>query len=120
MASDPVAELREAARLIRERAGATIPGPWSPRTDVRDGSYREDVEPPRTERVIGEASGVAICGTRADADHIAGWHPLVALAVADLLDKIAWMGEMDRDQLGRVGCDEAIAIARIYLGRDDA
>jgi hypothetical protein len=47
---------------------------------------------------------------------IASMGPHFALAVAALLDKIAWMGESDKDQLARVGCDEAIAIARAFLG----
>jgi hypothetical protein len=51
--------------------------------------------------------------------YFAGMHPGVALAVADLLDKIAWMGEVDPELLGRVGCDEAVAIARAYLGKED-
>lgn len=37
-------------------------------------------------------------------------------AVADLLDKIAWMAEMDPDLIERVGGDETLAVARAYLG----
>ena len=40
-------------------------------------------------------------------------------ATADLLNKIAWMGELDEEMLARVGCDEAIAMARAYLERAD-
>jgi ABC-type antimicrobial peptide transport system ATPase subunit len=32
-------------------------------------------------------------------------------------DKTAWMIEMDADLLHRIGCDEAVAAARAYLGR---
>jgi hypothetical protein len=54
----------------------------------------------------------------ADAVYVAGMHPGVALKLAGLLDKIAWMGELDPDMLYRVGCDEAIATARAFLGTE--
>jgi len=112
--TDPAAELREAARLMRERAQAATPGVWREMhlgsegcMVINDGRLRE-------------RRRVAFFGCKewkadhADASYVASMQPSVALAVADLLDKIAWMGELDREMLARVGCDEAIAIARAY------
>jgi hypothetical protein len=101
--------LREAAALMRERAEAATAGPW--------------------ECVLGEISAgnaadytdvaVAVIGPKGDdrqddnAEHIASWHPAVALAVADWLE-----------QESRVTCHsdnptrtQALAVARAYLGR---
>lgn len=41
--------------------------------------------------------------------------PTVVLALADTMDKIAWMGRLDKDLLSRVGCDELFATARAVL-----
>ena len=55
----------------------------------------------------------------ADAEHVASWHPLVALAVADWLDTEAEIaGRGLPDESGSVY--PALRVARIYLGRDDA
>lgn len=62
-----------------------------------------------------------------DATHIASWHPVVALAVADWLDHAADIENDDDDDAGDMGCDcpyckgipLAIAVARAYLGRDE-
>lgn len=118
----PAETLRKAAKLMRERARNASEGPWEIREehgrDIADEAW-SDV------RVVGATEEVAITymsnviegNPREDNEtHIASWHPGVALAVADLLDKIAWMGEVDPDLLSRVGCDEAFAIARAYLG----
>lgn len=45
--------------------------------------------------------------------------PAVGAALAKMLDKFAWMGEMDADLLHRVGCPEAIAVARAILGEPE-
>jgi hypothetical protein len=58
-------------------------------------------------------------GRDAIAEHIASWHPGVALAVADWLDQIACMVELDAEMFGRVGCDEALATARAFLGTQE-
>jgi hypothetical protein len=98
----PVALLRRAAGLMRERAGLVPPPPWFPA--VHDVTTHDGLDV------------IASSGLTVRAQYVASWHPGVVLAVADLLDKIAWMGEMDEGLLGRVGCDEVIAIARAYLG----
>jgi len=80
----PVEELREAARLMRERAGAATQGRWELLDDgdrlvawhVNAGGFEIDfacvIDEP-----IEDADNAA---------HIASWHPAVALAVADWLD----------------------------------
>jgi hypothetical protein len=42
-------------------------------------------------------------------------HPPVALALASVFDRFAWLGDRDPDLLHRVGCDEVIAVARAIL-----
>lgn len=55
-----------------------------------------------------------------DAAHIASWHPQVALAVADWLDKYADLYEASRHRNRPVFGDHehAMAFARAYLGGD--
>jgi len=76
-------------------------------------------------------NGAELLATRldhSDAEHIASWHPAVALAVADLLDKAATLREfLEREPeptiFGRPVAPietawdkEALAVARAYLG----
>ena len=110
--------LRRAAALMRERAWTATPGPWS--------TYRT-----LTHRCIkSNAGGLGarvntLVGMSAEsksfnAEHLASWHPAVALAVADWIDSHA------RDLLLADGhlpsCDspgdveQALAVARAYLG----
>jgi hypothetical protein len=84
--------LREAAALMRERAEAATPGPWM-RAEPWD-------------RAVGQVDGPWVAettalgqATAANAEHIASWHPAVALAVADWLDAVAavhWPKRHDR------------------------
>jgi len=72
-----VETLRRAAALMRERALPATPGPW-----VADG----------LEGTLSAPDGGVLhvqMWSDADAEHIASWHPSVALAVADLLDAVA-------------------------------
>ena len=110
------AELRLAATLLREHAQAATGGRWHHMcmgsegcAVINDGHLRERKHVAFSGRKEWKAD-------HADAQYIARMPPPVALAVADLLDKIAWMGELDAEMLARVGCDKAIAIARAYLG----
>jgi hypothetical protein len=89
-----VETLREAARLMRERAEDATPGPWS-----ADGFAVEEDN---------EATVVIAQWLRQDATHIASWHPAVALAVADWLDAVA--------KGPGHGLYAALAVARVYLG----
>jgi hypothetical protein len=107
----PAEELREAARLMRERAQAATPGPW--------GGYEADAAnyvvdySGDDEGVLGP---VAEQLDTADAEHIASWHPMAALAVADWLDATAagvgWHSLSPRGPY----VEGAIAVARAYLG----
>lgn len=84
--------LREAARVLRELAGAATPGPW--RADVnavRDGKAR--------------ALALTYGGrSRADAALIASMDPVVAVLLADWLDVVAdvWSHDEVHDADGDV------------------
>jgi hypothetical protein len=103
-----VETLREAARLMRERAQAAqaiadVIGDWWSDEGLRDAfaAVTGDVDVPMT-------------GAAEDAAHIASWHPAVALAVADWLDLVAdGLTELDVRTLPG---DRALAVARAYLG----
>lgn len=115
--------LREAAAKMRERAEAATPGPW----EARHGGYSwialyddEDSIPEGESLPSFEPGGSA---TPADAEHIASWHPAVALAVADWLERAAdepWC--CDECKFGPDHPENvahgALAVARAYLGRD--
>ncbi|MEV1013714.1 hypothetical protein AB0I89_23475 [Micromonospora sp. NPDC049801] len=97
--------LREAARLMRERANAATPSPWT-------ATSNRSIEAPAgcRGRVVASV-GAYECGwpSTADAQHIASWDPMSALAVADLLDTFAeydWSDERHR---------AALTLARRYL-----
>ena len=116
----PADELRAAAKLMRERAEAATPGPWTD-TGGRDAFVEQLATsagtPASSLHLIAEMDQ---CGEHpdrrhADAAHIAGLDPLVALAVADWLD-----GEAVTEGNGQGGtrCDtlrSALAVARAYL-----
>ena len=133
MPDSPADELRQASSLMRERAKAATPGRWRYNPDKH---FREDGTCRFSEAVFTgppgkEAIAVAITGetddpqSMADAEHIAGMQPAVALAVADWLETEA----SDYDDLdvstqhflaGDTGGDPApeIAVARAYLGTE--
>lgn len=99
--------IREAAALMRERAeAATEGGPrWETGPDDMHGPSRLVVYPADSD------SAVAFAGYE-DAEHIASWHPTVALAVADWLDDHA----SQSDILRCAPNPRAINVARTYLG----
>lgn len=124
-------ELREAAALMRTRAETAASSPWYAREEVAElpgserGStyvrwsvYATDTYGKGNTPYVAEANG------REGAEHIASWHPAVALAVADWLEEVAgWreegLGFMPRSNLADAwGCVErqAIYLARTYLG----
>jgi hypothetical protein len=102
--SDPVADLREAAALMRERA-ESVPSPW-----VRS---ETQVHPAGRPGWVIFSSGVPEWG-----DYLQSWHPGVALAVADWLETVAVNldlmlgGSAPRSEPVR----RALAVARAYLG----
>jgi hypothetical protein len=117
----PAEELRLAAKLMRENAGAATPGAWA-------ASEAVDGEPVVYVPIAGSGARVLFegdWGTKADADHIASWHPLPALAVADWLDEEAADYEGHESAVQRFvaglnggNLDPALVVARAYLGTD--
>lgn len=116
--------LRRAAAKIRENAEAATPGPWSmdPHSYGADRFVRRQSTSPRFcypahARVSGTVSyheDEGALEAKRDAEHIASWHPDVALAVAKLLDNLA----VDYEAIDLDGdtADDAFALARAYLG----
>jgi hypothetical protein len=115
--STPAEILREAARLMRERAertGKLCPAPW----------YAEPDEVVDESRVVASETGPGPHFGESGQDdevtvHIASWHPTVALAVADLLDAEATWAQ-DRpptpEGFGYPEDSKCLRIARAYLG----
>lgn len=108
--------LRRAAALMRERAEAATPGPWRPYTTGGwgHGNYVT------TDDLSGVAMQYALVWRPTDAEHIASWHPAVALAVADLLDNTAGHVEYTGATEASEDVRDALAVARAYLGEVDA
>lgn len=138
----PAAVLRRAAGLILERAEAAsllTPGPWG---------VEVEGQPPAP--WVKSSNGKVIAAAyRVDADHIASWHPLAALAVAAWLEATATRAASEVEWLppecghtGPCGCDltprwscraclgwlgdgcgcgwaEALTVARAYLGDEN-
>lgn len=113
--------LRKAAALIRERAeAATNDGyPWISRPHFS----RRNCQTVQTRGQVYVAHYV----TDADGEHIASWHPAVALAVAEWLDATARESEIESDDprlrnfftFGDTAPEvAALAVARAYLGGD--
>jgi hypothetical protein len=103
--------LREAATLMRQRANAASQGTWQRTSEANIGGYPSVIT----------RNGAGVYGVvdewhveSPDAEHIASWHPLVALAVADVLEHEAAVEE----QYGAPASTLAVAVARVYLGRD--
>jgi hypothetical protein len=106
--------LRRAAALIRERAEKATPGPWSAAR-----SMGEDLHWGRMQFTTLDAPDrnlFAIAGMPlADAEHIAAWHPAVALAAATWLEHEADRAERFGD---RDSTEHALAFATAYLGEE--
>lgn len=99
--------LRRAASLMRERAARALMPPWH--VDRRDDGRAWICETAGDGTV---EQTLALHGFPSTAEHIASWHPAVALAVADLLDRAA----DDHDDTPCPAVDAALAVARAYLG----
>jgi hypothetical protein len=117
VAEFPADEIRRAAALMREKAEAASPGPWHHMClgsegcqVINDGHLRERKHVSFSGRKEWKAD-------HADAQHIAGMHPLVALAVADWLSTFAGRG-CDQD-FAVPDWNGALAIARAYLGEEE-
>lgn len=96
--------LRQAAALMRSRAEAASSGRWSV-AHVDGAGFAVH---------HGEHDTIALYASRPDAEHIASWHPAVALAVADWLERTAYLREYG--DVGTSNWEHALAVARAYLG----
>ena len=107
--------LRRAAALMRERATDATEGRWSNEHvcgDAVPNSHIVDRWFVMGHFESGSPTGpVSTSEYQPDADHIASWHPDVALAVADWLDVTA-----STLVTYRAGYAEALTVARAYLG----
>lgn len=106
--------LRRAAALMRERAEAATwtAAPWG--VDEIGAVWAQEAD--------GQPIPISSRSTDADAEHIASWHPAVALAVADWLDAEAESHRADLVGPFPSACcrmSQALAVARAYLGSDD-
>lgn len=114
----PTEDIHKAARLMRDRANTcSRHEPWTFKQRIDNPSYTAHVS------ATGDAqwSGVAdvIIGSAAEA-HIASWHPIVALAVADWLDSVAgrWIIAKDVQHYSarQENQERALEVAHAYLG----
>jgi hypothetical protein len=104
--------LRRAATLIRERAEKATPGPWG--WTWFDGTHAA--------REVTYAVAPAVARTNRwktgfdNAEHIASWHPAVALAAATWLEHEADRAEHQpwTDDV----TEQALAFATAYLGEE--
>lgn len=81
--------LREAAKVLRARAGAATPGPWDTHMHSPDMSGRHGIAV-RGPRSLGPGGHVIDSRMTSDnAAYIAAMSPPVALAMADVLDVLA-------------------------------
>lgn len=78
--------LREAARVLRERAEAATPGPWCDEYSGRTGPVVMDAE---SRNALDHVAKCSHFRGRIDAAYIATMHPGVGLALADWLDYAA-------------------------------
>lgn len=99
--------LREAARVLRERAEAATPGPWCDEYSGRTGPVVMDAA---SRNALDHVAKCSHFRDRSDAAYIATMHPVVGLALANWLDAQA-------DTTCDCGVDEfALAVANLILG----
>lgn len=113
-------ELRAAAAEMRAKAEKATPGRWklwgmAVMAD-QDGTSNVDTAVPVCATYSTDAESGRL--RTYDADHIAGMHPAVALAVADWLDAAADGLSPERMSLSEAGpyAQGALAVAATYLG----
>jgi hypothetical protein len=114
--------LRRAASLMRERAERATAGvcPEWTRQAIRhiarnceiECCYSHGDDSPETVPHDSDGDSEATWSRYDDADHVASWHPVVALAVADLLDRVAYTSEA----VGAEPSPDMTAVALAYLG----
>lgn len=108
--SSEVELLRRAAALMRERAQDVPEGPWMARDSYVYQPAGADVAEAAT---LSDRAGAA--------RYFASWHPAVALAVADWLDRIAEIAANPEVNwaLKTAMKTDAVMVARAYLGESD-
>ncbi|MGC5033050.1 hypothetical protein [Micromonospora sp. DT229] len=109
--------IREAARLIRERAEAASPGPYF--TTGKSARYGGLVATPSDGHPEDQGYDGHLIGesmSEANLAHLGGWPPAVALAVAAWLETEARMAEK-RDNSPEGHTFHALNVARAYLAR---
>ena len=108
--------LRRAAALMRERADDAVLA-WGERPWVTTGLGWDDRQG-TTYDVTSPEGLVAATPCEELSEHIASWHPAVALAVAAWLDRTARVVDTAPDRLWPTAEElyaEAFAVARLYL-----
>ena len=111
-------KLRDAAKVLREKAEAATPGPWEATDNFGHDAGRAYVIPSDPEIPTYVSAGGSPDEDR-DADYIAAVHPLVGLALADWLDIGATNAEKNGWQPGYLEALEhtpALRIADLILG----
>lgn len=110
--------LRRAATLMRERAEAATftRSPWG--VDEVGAVWAQEAD--------GQHVPISRQSTDRDAEHIASWHPAVALAVAKAMDDVAqaweisdgWARDLDDDPIRFEDTVDGgwLKVARAYLG----
>jgi hypothetical protein len=121
---EPSQELREAAKLMRERAEAATPGPWCRGMGKWEGEQFAAVLGPESS-AASPGTWVTATGKRdsaqvspdVDTEYIASMHPAVALPLAGWLDEVA----ADRHSSLPAWVESAaLKIARAYLGTGES
>lgn len=118
-ADSPAEVLRRAAELMRKQAGAASDGPWKSWQEGRDhwggDSMIGTEDPDGGDIYVQVAQSGYHPKWEADQDYIAGMHPLVGVALADLLDRFAGC-DCDEDGDHWPEKAAALAVARAFLG----
>jgi hypothetical protein len=110
--------LRRAAARVREVAEGHYPSPWEAfGTGVAHGDHWHVAHDSEAIVSISSQDGINEDQRQPLAEHIALWHPAVALAVADWLDSTAreLYADMAEDE-GPPDLRRAVALARLILG----
>jgi hypothetical protein len=115
----PAALIRRAAALMRERAEAASRGPWHQICLGSEGCQVINDGRLRDRKHVSFSGRKEWKADHADAVYIAGMHPLVALAVADLLESAAVEIDDGMHPGANPGSYGALAVAHAYLNETD-
>lgn len=112
--------LRRAATLMRERAEGASTSPWTTLHSKRFGPQAAFSTGLNTVQLSERFETEGGYRGAQNAEHIASWHPAVALAVADWLEWLADRSESGNDipAMRGQGLEQALAVARAFLGEE--